>query len=414
MTNIATRSHDMGHEIANDKARPRERDKPLSVCMYTPESQRGHARYTRDLLTALSLAGSSNEHRFDLITSSNLDPSFQTTSYSIYPILPPLRNRSCYRTKLGWGVSRVSHYYNRENTFLKWLDGQPDIDIVHFQEYTPWLAPSHYARLRRRGFGVIKTVHNIANLGHSSRAYMRFMQRCWRIGLGHCSALIVHSEGLRDGLSDFLGANHPPIHVTPHAVWEERTSEPTLPVLSPLNEPARLLFFGMLRRGKGIDVLLEAMPLLPNTRLTIVGESENPRYLESVANYNELHPDSPIEFSPRFVAEEEIEGIFDRSQVVVLPYTEFAAQSGVLHQAVAHGRPVVATSVGALGESVRRWGIGEVVEPGDPVSLADGVKRLLHPDRYEHAALATEQVRNHLTWKKMAEATLEVYRSVKH
>ena len=257
-----------------------------------------------------------------------------------------------------------------------------------------------------------KTVHNIANFGHSSRAYMRQMQRCWRIAWGSCSALIVHTDGLRQGLADFMGAGHPPIHVTPHAVWQERTFEPVPPVLSPAGEPARLLFFGALRRDKGIDILIQAMPMLPNARLTIAGEMESPQHLEAIERYNTLHPHSAIDFIPRFIAEEEIAALFDRSQVVVLPYTEFAGQSGVLHQAVAHGRPVVATSVGALGESVLRWGIGEVVEPRNPSSLADGVNRLLRPETYDQAASATTRVRNQMTWRRMAEATLDVYRSL--
>ena len=413
MTMIDTTSPQVEHPIVNGSLENGGVTKKLSVCMYTAESKRGHARYTRDLLTALSLAGTPKGYHFELVTSRDLDPSFQSTSYTINAILPPLLNRSCYRTKMSWGISRVLHYYNREKTFLKWLETRTDIDIIHFQEYTPWLAPWHYDYLRRRGLGVVKTVHNIANFGHSSRVYMRQMRRCWRIAWGSCSALIVHTEGLREGLAEFLGAGHPPIHVTPHAVWQERTFEPVPPVLSPPGEPARLLFFGALRRDKGIDILLQAMPMLPNTRLTIAGETESPQHREAIEAYNILHSNSPIEFLPRFIAEEEIAGLFDRSQVVVLPYTEFAAQSGVLHQAVAHGRPVVATSVGALGESVRRWGIGEVVEPGNPEALAEGVKRLLLPEIYHQAASATAQVRDQMTWRRMAEATLDVYHSLK-
>ena len=413
MTMIEMTSPQVEHPTVDDYPENGAAAKPLSVCMYTAESRRGHARYTRDLLTALSLAGNPKGFQFDLVTSSDLDPSFQSDSYSINAILPPLLNRSCYRTKLSWGISRVMHYYKREQIFMKWLETRPDIDVLHFQEYTPWLAPWHYDYFRRRGYGVVKTVHNIANFGHSSRAYMRQMRRCWRIAWGSCSALIVHTEGLREGLAEFLGANHPPIHVTPHAVWQERTFEPVPPVLSPPGEPTRLLFFGALRRDKGIDILLQAMPMLPNTRLTIAGESNNPNITAAVEDYNTLHPDSPIEFLPRFIAEEEIAGLFDRAQVVILPYTEFAAQSGVLHQAVAHGRPVVATSVGALGESVRRWGIGEVVEPGNPQALAEGVNRLIRPETYHQAASSTTKVRDQMTWGQMAEATLDVYRSIR-
>ena len=71
--------------------------------------------------------------------------------------------------------------------------------------------------------------------------------------------------------------------------------------------------------------------------------------------------------------------LFERSRLVILPYTYFASQSGVLHQALAFGRPVVATDVGALGECVRQWGIGPVVPPNDERALAEGIERALEP-----------------------------------
>src|SRR5207253_4105308 len=76
--------------------------------------------------------------------------------------------------------------------------------------------------------------------------------------------------------------------------------------------------------------------------------------------------------------------LFRETSVVVLPYTSFASQSGVLHDAYAHGRPVVVTDVGALGDTVREDGTGLVVPPGDPVALGRAIASLLA----DHDALA--------------------------
>ena len=180
-------------------------------------------------------------------------------------------------------------------------------------------------------------------------------------------------RGLRATLSDLLGPGHPPIHVTPHAVWEERVSPATATEPPRPGEPARLLFFGAIRANKGLHVLLRAMSRLPGCTLTVAGEPEGVGYLDEVRALIAALPAGRVELVPRFVGEAEIAGFFDRAHLVVLPYTEFAAQSGVLHQALAHVRPVVATAVGGLGESVRTWGIGEVVAPGDELALADGI-----------------------------------------
>ncbi|GAC1464563.1 MAG: hypothetical protein NVSMB9_03340 [Isosphaeraceae bacterium] len=385
--------------------------KTLRVCMYTPESQQGHARYARDLLTALAAAGPARGVEVGLVTSNNLDLPYRTSAYPIHAILPPMLDRQAFRSTLSWGASRVAHYVGRERTFFRWLDSSPDLDLIHFQEYTPWLAPRHFPLLRRRGLALVSTVHNIANFGHASQSYMRVSRLCWRRAWRSCSALLVHTPGLRQSLSEFLGAGHPPIHVTPHAVWQER-NEPPIPIRPRADEPIRLLFFGMVRRNKGLHVLLRAMERLPGCILTVAGAADEGNYLDHVLNLAGKLPAGRVEIISRFVEESEIAEFFDRSHLVVLPYTSFSSQSGVLHQAMAHGRPVVASDVGGLGESVRGWGVGEVVAPNDERALAEGIIRALRPDRHEEASAATSRVREEQTWVKMAEATLDVYRAV--
>jgi glycosyltransferase involved in cell wall biosynthesis len=168
----------------------------------------------------------------------------------------------------------------------------------------------------------------------------------------------------------------------------------------------------MIRPNKGLHVLLRAMERLPGCTLTVAGCPEEAGYFGRVRELAAELPEGRVEWVPRFVDESEIAGFFDRSHLVVLPYTEFPSQSGVLHQAAAHGRPVVASDVGGLGESVRRWGIGEAVPPNDPAALADAVSRALRPESYRAAADATARVRDKLTWAHTAEATLDVYRAV--
>ncbi|MFO0910437.1 MAG: glycosyltransferase family 4 protein [Isosphaeraceae bacterium] len=380
--------------------------------MYTPESQRGHARYTRELLRAMAACEGDPDLPLELVTCSDLAPEFRTDRYSIQAFLPPLVDRSRFRTRLHWGISRVAYYLQRERAFLKWTRTQPDLGLVHFQEYTPWLAPWHFPWLRRRGIEVVATVHNISNFQHASIRYMQVSRHCWQRAWRSCSALVVHTEGLRKSLSAFLGGSHPPIHITPHGVWEERTSPPTPPRLSGPGEPVRLLFFGAIRRIKGLSLLLQAMEQLPECSLTIAGEPEPGEHYEEALQLIRRLPPDRVEFEPRYIAEHEIEGYFDRAQIVVLPYTEFASQSGVLHQALAHGRPVVASAVGGLGESVEEWGIGELVPPRDAIALAEGIRRLFEPMRYRAAVEAVARERTRRTWARQAEATLGVYRSL--
>jgi glycosyltransferase involved in cell wall biosynthesis len=107
-----------------------------------------------------------------------------------------------------------------------------------------------------------------------------------------------------------------------------------------------------------------------------------------------------------------MERLFEQNSLVVLPYIHSPGQSGVLLDALAHKLPVVVTDVGVLGESVRRWGIGELVPPNDDAALADAIREMLTLGRYAQVSEAIDRVRRNLSWNRAAEITIEAYRSV--
>ena len=303
----------------------------LHVCMYTPSAAGGHALYTQELLTALAEVGPGRGIAPELVTSEDLAAAHWTSAYPIHPIFPRLTHRSEYRTALVWAWSRMIHYTRLEQIFLDWLTGRQDLNLIHFQEYTCWLAPRHFRELRRHGLAIVMTVHNI-----SSHSYYNNIHRLIRVYFEksvfrRCDALLVHSEGLREALSDYLEGVHPPIHVTPHGVWRAagRSVRPMRAVDGPRE---RLLFFGAIRPNKGLHVLLRALELLPQCDLTVAGEPVEPRYFEQVRDLARRLPPGRVELIDRFVGEQEVADLFGRSSLVVLPYTSFGSQSGVLHQ----------------------------------------------------------------------------------
>jgi glycosyltransferase involved in cell wall biosynthesis len=383
---------------------------PLNVCMYTPTSYGGHALYAQELLAAIAEVGPGRGVSAELVTCEDFD-GMTRPPYPVHAVLPRQVPREEFRSTAAWAASRVAYYTRRERAFLDWVVGRRDIGLIHFQEYTPWLAPRHFRGLRRRGISLVFTVHNIKThyvkyLFHNT-IRDSFFRAAWR----DCDALLVHTEGLRESLSCFLSGVHPPIHVTPHGVWKENGC----PAREPCGDGAardRLLFFGVLRPNKGVHVLLRALELLPRCDLTVAGEAEEPRYVEQVRRLARRFPAGRVELIDRYVSEEEMANLFRRSRLVILPYTSFTSQSGVLHQALAYGLPVVATDVGALGESVRRWGIGQVVPPCDERGLAGAIERSLERERYDAAVEAIARVRGDLTWARMAGATIDVYRSI--
>jgi glycosyltransferase involved in cell wall biosynthesis len=384
----------------------------LNVCMYTPTPAGGHALYTQELLTALAEVGPARGVAAELVTCEDLAPENHTDCYPIHRLLPRMVPRKEFSNPLAWVSSRLSYYSRRERIFLDWVGSRKDLDVVHFQEYTPWLAPRDCRHLRRKGIGLAFTVHNIQVHYFKNYIYKYVRDASLRSAWRNCDALLVHSEGLRDALGDFLGPGHPPIHVTEHGVWRGHEPEKARQARPADGERDRLLFFGAIRPNKGLHVLLQAMDRLPQCDLTVAGAPEEDDYHEQVRTLARRLPPERIEMVDDYVPEGDIPGYFARSRLVVLPYTFFASQSGVLHQALAFNRPVVATDVGALGECVKRWGIGPVVPPNDDRALAEAIERALEPDNYRAAVEAIARVRDDLTWTRMADATIDVYHAI--
>jgi glycosyltransferase involved in cell wall biosynthesis len=71
------------------------------------------------------------------------------------------------------------------------------------------------------------------------------------------------------------------------------------------------------------------------------------------------------------------------ANVIVLPYTRFHSQSGVLADAYTYRLPLVVTDVGAIGPTVREDRTGEVALPGSATGLAQAIARVLSVDRVE-------------------------------
>jgi glycosyltransferase involved in cell wall biosynthesis len=138
-----------------------------------------------------------------------------------------------------------------------------------------------------------------------------------------------------------------------------------------------ILFFGYVRPYKGLEDLFRAMPAVrrkhPDAVLVVAG-----RFYESVQRYRALAENLGIAPSvrlfPDYVPSGEVKGLLSAADVVALPYHS-ASQSGVIPQALAAGRRVVATSVGDIPDALA--GDGVVVPPERPDALAEGLIRAL-------------------------------------
>ena len=166
------------------------------------------------------------------------------------------------------------------------------------------------------------------------------------------------------------------------------------PVVAEPDVPPHVLFVGRLSEEKGIRELVEATGGVPRV---IVGDGP-------------LRDEVPDAVG--FVSPSELGSYYERAAVVACP-SRREGYGMVAREAMAYGRPVVATAVGGLGEAVEDGVTGLVVPPCDPVALRAAVERLLEdPElRRRCGEAARGTARRELSWDRATSATVAAYRS---
>jgi glycosyltransferase involved in cell wall biosynthesis len=280
-------------------------------------------------------------------------------------------------------------------------------DVVHWQwAPLPWLDLRALRTAGRSAGATVFTAHDVLPRRSRDAAPL------WAELYGSCDRVIVHGAASRDRLLVEVGGIAPErIAVIPHGILHA-TAPGTLPLE---REEPHILFFGLIRPDKGLDVLIEALPAVaarvPGMRLDVIGSPRMPieplRERAGVLGVAER-----INWDLRFVPDSEVPGVFAQARAIALPY-RWIEGSGILATALARGIPPVVTAVGTFPELCARYDLGAPVPPGDAAALAVGlVRALTDAGARARAAAGMERARSELTWERSAGMTLELYERV--
>jgi glycosyltransferase involved in cell wall biosynthesis len=271
-----------------------------------------------------------------------------------------------------------------------------DPDVVHFQWLPRPRTDGRWLRRLATRRPLVFTAHDLGALGRAPKPF-------WRELLPLFRRIVVHSQRGAESLEAF-GVPRERIAVVSHPAFEATNGYvPGAP------QGKTLLFFGLIRDYKGLDVLVRALPDVPEARLVVADPVDPVEPLRTLAH--DLGVDGRIDWRLGYVPATEVAGLMADATAVVLPYRRLDA-SGVLATALGHGRPVVVTDVGALGEQVREHGAGRVVAAGDSAELAAALNELLLPAELERAAAGAAAAARALTWDAAAEAHERLYAEV--
>jgi len=268
-----------------------------------------------------------------------------------------------------------------------------DPDVAHVQ----WLGIPRYDLhwLGQLRAPLVLTAHDVLPRRERNAA-------AWSEALALAERVIVQSERAVEQLAA-TGVPREKLVRIQHPVFESglETAPPS---------GRTILFFGLIRAYKGLDVLLRALAEVPDAHLVVAGDPLDPvEPLQRLAAG--LGVAERVEWRLGFLPDEAIPRLMADATLVALPYRKIDS-SGVLAPALGHGRPAVVTDVGGLPDAIREFGAGRVVAPDDPQALAAALRELLEPDELANAYEGAQAARRALTWDAAAAAHEAVYREV--
>ena len=254
---------------------------------------------------------------------------------------------------------------------------KPDIIVVRY--WLPLMGPALGTILRRvrknRHSRIICIADNI--IPHEHRAGDKAFTKYF---LKSCDAFITMSAKVMDDLRKY--EKDKPAKLIQHPLYDN-FGEPTSKSearekLGAGSREAVVLFFGFIRKYKGLDILLDAMkilrenpkPEIRNLKLLVAGEfyeDEKP-YREQI---NKLGIGDNLILHTHFIPDSEVKYYLCAADAVIQPY-KHATQSGVTPLAYHFEKPMIVTNVGGLPSLVPNEKAGLVVEP-EPGSIADGI-----------------------------------------
>ena len=256
---------------------------------------------------------------------------------------------------------------------------------------------------------VISIVHNL--IPHESRIGDDYFTKLFTSTV---DGYIVLTKSV---LEDVKKYSTQPALVTPHPVYDSfgeiESQEKARAKLRLNQETSYILFFGLIRDYKGLDLLIEAMAdnrlIKLGIKLIIAGEyySKKERYQELISKYN---LNDNIHDVDKFIPDEQVADYFNATDLVVQPYKS-ATQSGVTQIAYHFNKPMVVTDVGGLKEMCPNGKVGYVVKP-EATAIAEAIHHYFTTADRKKMVDGVIEEKGKYSWDTFVERLLELESSI--
>lgn len=307
---------------------------------------------------------------------------------------------------------------NAINPFNWWRVGiiiqkeKPDLLLIRY--WLPFMAPclGTIARIVKKNHytKIIAIADNI--LPHEKRPGDRWLTNYF---IKPVDAFLVMSQSVEQDLRQFTKTK--PSICTPHPIYDnygESIEQEAAKAFLKLSQNEKyILFFGFIRKYKGLDLLLHAMAdervRSLGVKLLVAGE-----FYDDAAFYHQLitqyNLEQQIILHTDFIPNERVKYYFGAADLVVQPYRS-ATQSGISQIAFHFEKPMIVTNVGGLPEIVQHEKEGYVVEI-TPKAIADAILDFYDNKRGEILHQGVKTGKKRYTWNNMIDGIQTLYKKL--
>lgn len=290
--------------------------------------------------------------------------------------------------------------------------GKPDLYLTKF--WMPYFAPS-LGKIAKSLHIYNDKIINISILDNVIPHEKRFGDMQFiKYFVKNNDGFIVMSEKVKQDLlsidKNAVSRHH--VHPLYDHFGEQIDKEKAREKLGIPRDKKLLLFFGFIRKYKGLDLLIRTMYDLPDDyHLIIAGET-----YEDFAPYQKMIDDlnlsDKITLMVRYINDNEVPTLFSAADVCVLPYKS-ATQSGIVGISYNFDLPLIATKVGGLEEMIGNYGTGIMTERPDRDALKNAILKYFNENKIEDYKKNILKYKKLASWESHAETIESLYNEIK-
>lgn len=285
-------------------------------------------------------------------------------------------------------------------------------DFIVFRFWIPFMGPAlgSIARMvRKSGVKVLAITDNV--IPHEKRPGDAGFARYF---INACDGFVTMSKAVMEDLKKFTGTPNKKylLHPLYTSFGEKLGKTEARRILGLPDDKKLVLFFGLIRKYKGLDLLLDAFHELkanPDIVLVIAGEfyEDKQPYLDLIEKYG---IGSQVIVHGKFIANEEVKLYFSSADLVALPYRS-ATQSGVTQVSFHFEVPTLVTNVGGLSEIIPDKVAGYVVEPTGK-AIANGISDYFSNNRIGAFTEGMKKEKQKYDWSIFVNEVIDLYKNL--